>query len=64
MVTGVPPNSRIKSKIKKAESLDMEATADDGKVQCNNPVTSASFLMESVSAMEFNRLEIKGELNV
>nr|ADE77859.1 unknown [Picea sitchensis] len=66
--TAVLPNSRVKIKIKKAQSLDMEAADQDGKINAsdsdkhsgirnNTPVTPASSLKESISTMEFEKRE-------
>lgn len=64
--TAVLPNSRVKLKIKKAESSDMEAADQGGmitspdfdkhsRIHNNTPVTPASSLKESISSMEFEK---------
>lgn len=71
----VPPKSRVKIKIKKAESSDMEAADQDDKISTsdydkhsgirnNTPVTPALSLKESISTMEFEKRESGGEHRV
>lgn len=67
--TGLVPNSQVQFQIKKPYCSDMEARVHGGKIHeqhgaidNNTSLRSASSLKQAISAMEFERPEIEGEV--